>query len=158
MKDKEELIKLNRTKELIDKNINANKTILKSNIREIDDAMNFFYKESNQDSGNENMMDNRLKLAKSSSDLSLRSLEKLKRMKLKPYFGRVDFNNEWGNNSYYFGIATLSDGDNTEVHDWRTPVANLYYNGEIGLSSYNAPLGVIQGEITLKRQGYFTIN
>ena len=155
MKDKEEIIKLNRVKELIDKNINANKTILKSNISEIDDAMNFFYRESNQDSGNENMMDNRLKLAKSSSDLSLQSLEKLKKMKLKPYFGRVDFSNEWGNNSYYFGIATLSDEDNIEVHDWRTPVANLYYNGETGMSSYNAPLGVIQGEITLKRQYKF---
>ena len=37
------------------------------------------------------------------------------------------------------------------VVDWRSPVANLYYSGQIGPMDYEAPDGRICGELTLKR-------
>ena len=39
----------------------------------------------------------------------------------------------------------------TVVVDWRSPVANLYYSGQIGPMSYAAPDGTVTGELTLKR-------
>ena len=41
------------------------------------------------------------------------------------------------------------------VHDWRSPVANLYYSGQVGQVHYDAPDGTVHGEMTLKRM--FTI-
>ena len=37
------------------------------------------------------------------------------------------------------------------VVDWRSPVANLYYSGQIGKMDYEAPDGRVEGELTLKR-------
>ncbi len=37
------------------------------------------------------------------------------------------------------------------VVDWRSPVANLYYSGQIGPTDYEAPDGTVRGELTLKR-------
>ena len=67
----------------------------------------------------------------------------------------MDFKNKWGENNYYFGLGTLNHEDDIQVHDWRTPIANLYYNGDLGQSTYQAPMGVIEGEITFKRQYKF---
>ena len=37
------------------------------------------------------------------------------------------------------------------VVDWRSPIANLYYSGQIGPMDYEAPDGQVRGELTLKR-------
>ena len=37
------------------------------------------------------------------------------------------------------------------VIDWRTPVANLYYDAQPGPASYESPDGLIEGEMSLKR-------
>ena len=37
------------------------------------------------------------------------------------------------------------------VVDWRSPVANLYYSGQIGPMDYEAPDGQVHGKLTLKR-------
>ena len=73
-----------------------------------------------------------------------------------PYFGRIDFtaDDEKVLLPLYIGIAQL-DGDEMEIPmilDWRAPVCGMYYDFEIGRASYNAPIGEITGEISLKRQ------
>ena len=73
----------------------------------------------------------------------------------KPYFARVDFKNEWGEYPYYFGIETLLDNNEVVVNDWRSPIANLYYEGIEGKASYDSPSGEVEGEISLKRQYKF---
>ncbi|MDD6932843.1 MAG: DNA helicase, partial [Eubacteriales bacterium] len=45
-----------------------------------------------------------------------------------------------------------SDTLESQVIDWRAPVANLYYSGQIGPLKYTAPDGEVEGELTLKRQ------
>ncbi|GHV28223.1 DNA helicase [Clostridia bacterium] len=37
------------------------------------------------------------------------------------------------------------------VVDWRAPIANLYYSGQLGAMRYDAPDGSVAGELTLKR-------
>ncbi len=73
----------------------------------------------------------------------------------RPYFTRVDFSESGENpSSFYIGKYGISDPDTLEtvVTDWRAPISNLYYSGQLGHVSYEAPDGKIEGELTLKRQ------
>ncbi len=78
----------------------------------------------------------------------------------KPYFARVDYkeNDSDGTEKLYIGKMSLSRDEDQEIVivDWRAPIANLYYEGRLGPSSYECPDGIINGELLLKRQ--FSIN
>ncbi|MGL4330705.1 MAG: AAA family ATPase, partial [Clostridium sp.] len=75
-----------------------------------------------------------------------------------PYFGRVDFTERLGDHEEIYigkkGISSTSDGDEIVV-DWRAPVADLYYSGTGGNAYYRAPMGIIEGELELKRKFLF---
>jgi DNA helicase-2/ATP-dependent DNA helicase PcrA len=74
----------------------------------------------------------------------------------KPYFARVDFNpDDQSGQRLYIGKMNLMRGLTFLITDWRAPVSSLYYEGRMGRASYACPDGLIEGEITLKRQ--FTI-
>ncbi|MBR5742537.1 MAG: AAA family ATPase, partial [Clostridia bacterium] len=77
---------------------------------------------------------------------------RLLRMRRAPYFGRVDFRDDFDETEVYVGIATLEEDGEFRVFDWRSPVASLYYEGGVGKASYEAPAGRIEGEIVRKRQ------
>ncbi len=72
----------------------------------------------------------------------------------RPYFTRIDFTEGGIGRVYYIGRWGVMQSDSLDivVTDWRAPVANLYYSGQIGPMRYEAPDGVIEGELTLKRQ------
>lgn len=74
----------------------------------------------------------------------------------KPYFTRVDFRPKRHKytDTYYIGKygVTRRDTLDIEVVDWRSPVANLYYSGQLGPMHYTAPDGEVRGELLLKRQ------
>ena len=73
----------------------------------------------------------------------------------KPYFARIDFKDDKQEvqDICYIGKVGVSDFDNEIVTvDWRAPIASLYYDSNIGRASYNAPEGLINGEVRLKRQ------
>ncbi|MDR0396028.1 MAG: UvrD-helicase domain-containing protein [Oscillospiraceae bacterium] len=95
-------------------------------------------------------------------DQNLRNMRLASR---QPYFTRVDFIPASGaergqSRSYYIGKWGVTRGETYEqiVVDWRAPVANLYYSGQVGPMKYDAPgigdgdITVIEGELTLKRQ------
>lgn len=74
---------------------------------------------------------------------------------LKPYFARIDFksNDEDKKEICYIGKVGVSDYDSNIITvDWRTPIASLYYDNNIGNVSYQAPEGNITGLMDLKRQ------
>ncbi len=72
----------------------------------------------------------------------------------KPYFARIDYKDEEGNiQTHYIGKYTMMDDDlNMLVTDWRAPVSNLYYDSDLGETSYNSPKGQVDVELLLKRQ------
>lgn len=81
--------------------------------------------------------------------------QKLMQSAQEPYFGRLDFE-ETGREfmPLYIGKAGVSDavGKQPMVIDWRAPVASLFYSFTGGESaSYEAPEGVIEGKVSLKR-------
>ena len=79
----------------------------------------------------------------------------------EPYFGRVDFSEKFGNEENIYigkkGISSSVDGEEIVV-DWRAPVADLYYSGTGGEAYYRAPMGVIEGELNLKRKFLYNNN
>lgn len=90
---------------------------------------------------------------------TFQALSKMNKLVSNPYFGRIDFIEEGSKKkeSIYLGIASFLSEKEQDflVYDWRAPISNLYYDGAPGHSSYDTPSGLIEGEITLKRQ--FTI-
>lgn len=64
-------------------------------------------------------------------------IKSVKKAKLNPYFGRIDFEN--GHTDIcYIGKLGVSDYDNNIITvDWRAPIATLYYDSNIGPCSYN---------------------
>ena len=82
----------------------------------------------------------------------------LEKLRLNPYFGRVDFaKNGDAPAPYYIGLRTLRRPDDGYIYtyDWRAPVGSLFYTGEVGAASYAAPGGEVRGEITRIRQYRF---
>lgn len=70
------------------------------------------------------------------------------------YFARLDFiPSGCGPETWYLGRWGVLDPVTLDpvVVDWRSPVANLYYSGQIGRMDYEAPDGRVEGELTLKR-------
>ena len=100
--------------------------------------------------------------------MTLQTLHQLRLSVKSPYFARLDFTPGPGtpplggmragvNAPVYIGRwGVLKTPEYSVcVHDWRSPVANLYYSGQVGEVSYEAPDGRVEGELTLKRM--FTI-
>lgn len=87
--------------------------------------------------------------------ITSKQVEKYKKMLPSPYFGRFDFVEvDCEREKIYVGLSTLMDADSQQiyVYDWRAPVSSIYYRYELGKASYTAPVGLILGDVILKRQ------
>ena len=79
--------------------------------------------------------------------------QKLFKIQNNPYFGRIIFKSNENIDDVYIGIThVIDDNNNYYIHDWRSPICNLFYDYEVGPANYLAPIGKIYGNITLKRQ------
>ncbi|MFY9902145.1 MAG: UvrD-helicase domain-containing protein, partial [Trichococcus sp.] len=56
----------------------------------------------------------------------------LDKMQDEPYFGRIDYHDDFGNETIYIGIGSLFEKDENLIVDWRSPIASLYYEGSKG--------------------------
>lgn len=82
------------------------------------------------------------------------TLHNLARSRRQAYFAHLDFTPDGGSpETHYLGRWGVHDSSNLDVvvADWRAPVANLYYSGQVGPMDYEAPDGRVTGELTLKR-------
>ncbi len=97
--------------------------------------------------------------------MKLRNLHQLRLSARSPYFARLDFTPDPRTDVRLFG---MKPGERASVYlgrwgviktpeykvcvaDWRSPVANLYYSGQLGPVSYDAPDGRVEGQLSLKR-------
>jgi len=81
------------------------------------------------------------------------------KVRRKPYFARIDIQqkNDSKLEKLYIGKASLfTKNMESVIIDWRAPIANVYYDGNLGSLTYNANGDVVEAELFLKRQ--FTIN
>jgi DNA helicase-2/ATP-dependent DNA helicase PcrA len=82
--------------------------------------------------------------------------KRLQKLMEAPYFGRVDFVEDRVRceAAYYIGVHAFSEEDSQQniIYDWRSPIASMFYDYNLGKAAYSAPAGVVEGEIILKRQ------
>lgn len=80
-------------------------------------------------------------------------ISSIERAKNTPYFARIDFESKTNNEKCYIGKLGVQDYDSNIITvDWRAPISSLYYDSNIGKCSYETPDGLIEGNLTLKRQ------
>lgn len=89
-------------------------------------------------------------------EMATSELDALKRIKNKPYFARINLKTEGQTfeNVYYIGKTSLYDKSTQEpiIVDWRSPIANVYYDGRLGEVTYESNDGTVKGYLSLKRQ------
>ncbi len=82
--------------------------------------------------------------------------QRFRRMLDSPFFGRVDFRYEGEDEAetFYIGIGNFAErtGSLPLIYDWRAPVSGLFYDYDKGPASYEAPAGVLSGEVISKWQ------
>lgn len=84
----------------------------------------------------------------------------LKRHEKDPYFAKLIFTDTNDNEEFMGYIGRVSVGDiqtknDEKIVDWRAPIADLYYNGRVGNSSYVALNKEYNVDLKLKRQIVF---
>ena len=82
-------------------------------------------------------------------------IKNLEKSLLSPYFARIDFKADDENEmkKLYIGKTNVfNEKSEIEVVDWRAPISSIYYEGQMGRTKYLCPEGVIEGELSLKRQ------
>lgn len=72
----------------------------------------------------------------------------------QPYFARIDLDFGDGDaEPFYIGKVSYTDQDNENlIYDWRAPVADAYYSGRLGATSYQANGRQIDVVLKLRRQ------
>lgn len=83
---------------------------------------------------------------------NLRRAEMLMR---QPYFARIDLQLKEGAPARSIYLGSVGIADETRRHfivDWRSPVAEVYYNQSNGATSYEANGRTIHANLTLRRQ------
>lgn len=89
-----------------------------------------------------------------SSSLS-KKLDTVNKLLDSPYFAKISlqFDPSEEPESYYIGRAAISEkGPNQLIVDWRSPIAEVYYNQEMGHTSYSVDDREIPVDLKLRRQ------
>lgn len=146
--EKEKLTDLREWIRREEERISEDENRLKSNISDLEKASKGIYNEE-------------LEVSRKLFSIVQKDLEKYEEAYYKPYFARVDFR-EYKKEveSFYigkFGLGDIVEGEE-KVIDWRAPIADLYYSGTQGETYYRAPVGVINGELKLKRKFLYEDN
>lgn len=82
-------------------------------------------------------------------------LKKVKTLLNVPYFGKVNINflDEDPSSDFYIGVSSFTNKEGTtRIYDWRSPISELFYNNELGKSSYSVNNNTIAVEINKRRQ------
>lgn len=89
-------------------------------------------------------------------ELAESELKRLESVIGKPYFSRIDFTSTSTKTEevLYIGKVSLFDRVSQQpiIVDWRSPIANVYYDGRLGEVSYEAYGETQTGFLALKRQ------
>ncbi len=86
--------------------------------------------------------------------LTVKTRDKYAKLLDSPYFARIDFieTNNKKTDIFYIGRFAYSYENKLLISDWRSPVASMFYDCEVGAAEYHAPIGTVSGELTRKMQ------
>ena len=122
---------------------------------EVNDIKRQIYEEKNDDSLYDQDAIRNVYAVESRVDQINKKIDKIelyKRAASIPYFGKItcDFNGDKEN--VYIGITSVEKDNNFYVYDWRSPIASLFYNYELGEASYKIDTKEIKCNIDRKIQ------
>ena len=89
------------------------------------------------------------------SDSLGKSLETVNKLLQSPYFAKIELQFEPGEDpeSYYIGRASFTENGHRQlIIDWRAPIAEVYYNQEMGHTSYRVEDREISVDLKNRRQ------
>lgn len=149
--------------EFVVSNINKKLKMLEQGIKSAAGQVDYllgFISDSIKEMDDEEIEATRAMLANEDEKLSIyqEAKEKLDLQKRKPYFARFDFkpDNQSEAQKIYLGVGSFIKEETSQVlvSDWRSNIANVFYDYELGRAKYspNDDEDEINGEITLKRQ------
>ncbi len=81
-----------------------------------------------------------------------KEISKLRNQNNSPYFARIDFQTSSALQKVYIGLGSIISNKKVYAVDWRSPIASIYYEYELGDAQYKINDKVIKGALTLKRQ------
>lgn len=84
-----------------------------------------------------------------------KQLDKVERLLPSPYFGKITahFTPDEAAENFYIGINGFTDDRKQElIYDWRSPIAELFYNNQLGVSAYQVDTREISVVIDNRRQ------
>lgn len=84
-----------------------------------------------------------------------KQLDKVERLLPSPYFGKITahFTPDEAAENFYIGINGFTDDQKQElIYDWRSPIAELFYNNQLGVSAYQVETREISVVIDNRRQ------
>ena len=81
-----------------------------------------------------------------------KEISKLRNQNNSPYFARIDFQTSSALQKVYIGLGSIIYNKKVYAVDWRSPIASLYYEYELGDAQYHINDKVIKGALMLKRQ------
>ena len=70
----------------------------------------------------------------------------------RPYFGRIDFEENGTVGTYYIGLGHIQENEETLCYDWRAPISSVYYDDDVGEAYYEINNSKFYGQLLLKRQ------
>lgn len=84
-----------------------------------------------------------------------KDLRDIQKIKTNPYFGKITlrFDADRSDSTYYIGKKAIDNDTDTgmTIIDWRAPIANVYYSGKLGRTSFDGPNETIGLDLKLKR-------
>ena len=149
--------------ELVTKKLNTRMKELGAAIQEVQkdiEGMNDYYWDNytEMDQYGYEDFDNRRALLTqiNANEQNMEMYQRMKKMKDSPFFGSVEFlyDGDDEGECFYIGIGNFAEktGSIPLVYDWRAPVSGLFYDYDKGPASYEAPGGLMEGEILSKWQ------
>ena len=132
---KEEEEHLKDCVEIIQKNVDyyqEKERVMAAEIKEMYDI----YRSSNPELHNELVIEIGMR------EQVVTALKKNQRALEKPYFGRIDYRDKEDNlcHTLYLGKnGIMKDTTKVLIVDWRAPVSSIYYESQVGESSYQVP-------------------
>ena len=144
---------LDNALEVIDEQIKTNENMCEKEIDEVR-ALSKYHWEHKTDMDEVEKMSSRniINLTASIANQDLSRLRNLRLARKNPFFGKIKVNFEdLDDETYYIGITSVMKDNNFIINDWRSPIANLFYNSKLGKTSYKAPVGIVDCNL-LKRE------
>lgn len=90
------------------------------------------------------------------NEATAKNLDKVKRLLQVPYFGKIGVTFEDSPEepeNFYIGVNDFTSlEEETRIHDWRSPIASLFYDNVLGKTAYMAHQQTIPVQLDLKRQ------